>query len=286
MSTLASPLAENPTTAAALLHAHHPIEVAAQVYGLRSMMVNLYFFGKNSEGAAWTLIDGGIPGSSSAIFKAAESLFGKDNPPQAIILTHGHYDHIGAVKPFLRKWLVPIYAHPLEMPFLTGQRDYSPPDPTVGQGLIARFSPLIPKRGHDYGAAVQALPSDGSVPGMPGWRWIHTPGHTPGHVSLFREKDHAVIAGDAFTTTRQESLWAVCRQRVEVRPPPAFYTTDWSATRASMQRLADLKPLIAATGHGRVLSGPTLGSHLQNLIDQFGEQGVPKYGRYVRQTWR
>ena len=40
---------------------------------------------------------------------------------------------------------------------------------------------------------------------MPGWRWVHTPGHTAGHVSLFRDADRTLIAGDAFVTTKQES---------------------------------------------------------------------------------
>lgn len=287
MSTLTSAPTEHPAAPRAiLLHAHHPAKVAPQVYGLRTMMVNLYVCGESSERAAWVLIDGGMPGRSPAIFNAAERLFGRDNPPQAIILTHGHFDHVGAVEPLVRKWHVPVYAHPLELPFLTGQQDYSPPDPSVGQGLFARLSPLFPKHRYDFGTAVQVLPADGSVPAMPGWRWIHTPGHTPGHISLFREADRALIAGDAFTTTRQESLWAVCRQSVEVRPPPAYFTTDWAAARESMQRLADLNPLVAATGHGRVLCGPELTTHLQRLIDQFGERGVPKHGRYVRETWR
>jgi len=286
MSTLTSPLNEQGTSAGAtLLHAHPPIEVAVNLHGLRTMMVNLYLFGEPGERTSWTLIDGGMPGRSGAIFAAAEQLFGKDNPPQAIVLTHGHFDHIGAVGPFIKKWLVPVYAHPLEIPFLIGEQDYCPPDPSVGQGLFARLSPLFPKHAHHYGTAVHPLPEDGSVPSMPGWRWIHTPGHTPGHVSLFREKDRALIAGDAFTTTRQESFLAVCRQQIEVRPPPAYFTTDWSASRASMQRLADLDPQVGATGHGRVLSGPALTPHLQNLIDQFEERGVPKHGRYVRETW-
>lgn len=286
MSMLTSTLSENSTPAGAiLLHGDHPVEVAPQLHGLRTMMVNLYFFGDVGERQSWTLIDGGMPGRAGSVFAAAERLFGKDNPPQAIILTHGHFDHVGAVEAFIRKWLVPVYAHPLEFPFLNGEHDYSPPDPSVGQGIFARLSPLFPKHSHQYGGALQPLPADGSVPSMPGWQWIHTPGHTPGHISLFREADRALIAGDAFTTTRQESFWAVCRQQVEVRPPPAYFTTDWSASRDSMQRLADLNPLIGATGHGRVLSGPALTPHLQRLIDQFGERGVPHHGRYVEQTW-
>ena len=51
---------------------------------------------------------------------------------------------------------------------------------------------------------IHKLPDDNSIPGFPEWKYIHTPGHTPGHVSLFREKDKVLIAGDAFVTTKSD----------------------------------------------------------------------------------
>jgi len=66
------------------------------------------------------------------------------------------------------------------------------------------------------------LPRDGSVSGMPGWRWIAT----PGHVSLFRESDRTLVAGDAVTTTRQESVFSIVTQRQGLNGPPAYFTID------------------------------------------------------------
>ena len=57
---------------------------------------------------------------------------------------------------------------------------------------------------------------------MPGWRWIPTPGHTPGHVSLFREADRSLIAGDAFVTVRQDSLYKVVIQQGKSAGRPAI----------------------------------------------------------------
>lgn len=71
------------------------------------------------------------------------------------------------------------------------------------------LAPLFPRRPIDVSRWLQRLPEDGSVPQMPGWRWIHTPGHTPGHISFWRERDRTIIAGDAFITTNQESAYAV-----------------------------------------------------------------------------
>jgi len=80
-------------------------------------------------------------------------------------------------------------------------------DPTVDEGMVAKMSSTFPHHTSiDIGFRAVALTSDGSIPGMDGWRWIHTPGHTEGHISLFRESDRILIAGDAFTTTKQESL--------------------------------------------------------------------------------
>jgi glyoxylase-like metal-dependent hydrolase (beta-lactamase superfamily II) len=71
------------------------------------------------------------------------------------------------------------------------------------------LAPLFPRRPIDVSRWPQRLPEDGSVPQMPGWRWIHTPGDTPGHISFWRERDRTIIAGDAFITTNQESAYAV-----------------------------------------------------------------------------
>ena len=79
----------------------------------------------------------------------------------------------------------------------------------------------------------------GNGRGLPGWRVIETPGHSPGHVSLFRESDGVLIAGDAFVTTKQESLLAVMTQRQELRGPPMYFTCDWDAARESVQKLWD-----------------------------------------------
>ena len=52
--------------------------------------------------------------------------------PAAVLLTHGHFDHVGALKELADQWDAPIYAHGLEHPYLDGRSSYPPPDPTVG----------------------------------------------------------------------------------------------------------------------------------------------------------
>ena len=262
------------------------MKVAPDLHGLRTAIVNLYFWGTPGQNARWVLIDGGVPGCSAKIFRAAAQLFGENVPPVAIVLTHAHFDHVGAITDILKRWAVPLYCHPLELPFVTGKADYPRPDPTVNGGMMSFASPLFPRHRYDFGAAVKVLPGNGDVPEMPGWEWFHTPGHTPGHVSLFRMRDRLVVAGDAFVTVRQESAIAVMQQRVEVRPPPAYFTLDWSAAYESIRRLRSLEPLVAATGHGQPLRGEKLTNGLRTLESRFEEIGLPKHGRYVRETWK
>jgi glyoxylase-like metal-dependent hydrolase (beta-lactamase superfamily II) len=254
------------------------------VWGLRNVFTNLYYV-REAEApmSPWVLIDAGLPGSAGTIRRHAAEIFGTLTRPAAIILTHGHFDHVGALVTLANEWDVPVYAHTLELPYLTGRSAYPPPDPTVGGGAMAAMSFLYPKQPLDLGSRVQALPTDGSVPHLPGWRWYHTPGHTPGHVSFFREEDRLLIAGDAFVTVKQESGTAVWEQRQEVHGPPAYFTPNWPQARQSVALLADLKPHIAATGHGIPMHGTQLLQQLQQLVEHFDEVAVPKHGRYVPQ---
>jgi len=118
---------------------------------------------------------------------------------------------------------------------------------------------------------------------MDGWRWIHTPGHSPGHVSLYRDSDRTLIAGDAFVTTKQESAYAALTQRPEINGPPSYFTPDWESARRSVEKLAALEPLRVATGHGPPLEGPDMLRDLHRLARDFDEIAVPRRGRYVRQ---
>ncbi len=257
--------------------------VVPGLWVLRDVFVNLYYAAAEpaQPGGAWVLIDTGLAGSADKIRRHAEEVFGA-TPPAAILLTHGHFDHVGALPGLLDAWPeVPVYAHELELPYLTGRSAYPPADPTVGGGAMAYLSFLYPKKPIDLGGRVRALPADGSVPGLPGWRWLRTPGHAFGHVSFFREHDRLLVAGDAFTTVVGESALATYSQQQQVHGPPAYFTPDWDAARDSVERLAALAPEVAATGHGIAMHGPTLRAQLLALAREFNARARPKIGRYA-----
>jgi glyoxylase-like metal-dependent hydrolase (beta-lactamase superfamily II) len=257
--------------------------IASDLAYRRLALVNVVFLGRPGAGdRQWTLIDAGVPGLGGLIESAASERFGQEARPAAIVMTHGHFDHVGVLEKLAEKWDAPIYAHELEVPYLNGTASYPPPDSMVGGGIMPWVAQLFPRGPIDVSRWLRVLPDDGSVPGMPGWRWLHTPGHATGHVSLWRESDRAIIAGDAFITTRMESAYAVTVQKPEMHGPPMYFTTDFDAAKRSVQMLAKLEPELVVTGHGRAMQGPEMRTALHLLAEHFDDYAVPKNGRYVK----
>ncbi|MBT2558218.1 MBL fold metallo-hydrolase [Hymenobacter sp. ISL-91] len=243
-------------------------EVAPDVAYYTNQIVNLAMIGR--PGADWVLVDAGMPKSAAEIIAAA------------ILLTHGHFDHIGSIVELLVKWPVPVYAHPLEFPFLTGERDYPEPDTTVEGGVLAKISAIYPHQATDIREALQALPPDGRVPGLPDWQWVHVPGHAPGQVAFFRDQDRLLISADALITVRQDSLYRVLLQKQELCGPPVYLTTDWPAAHASAEKLAALRPQTLVTGHGPAMQGEELRAGLQHLLAHWQQEAVPDHGKWVK----
>ena len=256
--------------------------VAPGVWGRKEVFANLYFIQDQISGE-WAIVDAGLPWSASNIKRIVYDLFGEGNYPSCIILTHGHFDHVGALKTLLKDWDVPVYAHPLELPYLTGQSSYPPPDPTVGGGLMSALSFLYPKGPIDIREHVRPLPDDNSIPGMPEWKYIHTPGHSPGHVSLFRERDKVLIAGDAFVTTKAESAINALTYIRHFSGPPKYFTCNWASAKLSVLKLSALDPEIVATGHGVPMRGAEMRNQLGILARHFDDIAVPAQGRYVNE---
>ena len=250
-------------------------EIAPGVGHLPITIGNVYFVG--APGESWFLVDTGTPGSAGKIQRAAEACYGRGARPEAILLTHGHSDHVGNAAALSDFWNVPLYAHWMELPYLTGRSPYPPTDPTVG-GAMAMMSRAFPMSVVDLGTRVEVLPADGTIPGLPGWEWLPTPGHSPGQVAFYRAEDRTLLAGDAFTTVNMNSLVGLVTQKPEIFLPPPPVTCDWGAACASVERLAALGPSVVGCGHGVPLSGPSLAGDLRRFAETFTP---PAHGRYV-----
>lgn len=254
-------------------------EAAPDVAYYTNQIVNVIMIG--NPGADWVLVDAGMPKSAKEIIKIAEMRFGENNPPKAIILTHGHFDHVGSIVDLVEKWGATVFAHPLESTFLTGNESYPEPDTSVEGGVLAKISSVYPHDPINIAEVLQQLPDDGQVPFLEDWKWVHVPGHSPGQIALFREIDGVLISADALITVKQDSLYKVLIQKEEICGPPVYLTTNWSQARESVEKLAALNPQILVPGHGTAMAGIDLKEGIAHLLANWEELAVPDHGRWV-----
>ena len=97
---------------------------------------------------------------------------------KAILLTHGHFDHMLAAEELQKRTGVPVYVHPLDAPMLS-DASLSAYNPEVSS---------LPQLGH---IACTAYPES-----LFGFRVLRTPGHTPGSVCLYHEGEKVLFSGD------------------------------------------------------------------------------------------
>lgn len=254
-------------------------EVGIGIYCYTNQIVNVVMIGFPEFGD-WIMVDTGMPKCGKEIIAVANKRFG-GRPPKAILLTHGHFDHVGGIVDMIKEWNVPVYAHPLEFPFLSGKLPYPNPDTSVEGGLLAKISSIYPHEPIDITEHLVPLPFTGSVPFLPRWHWVHVPGHSPGQVAFFREENGLLISADAFITVRQDSFYKVLLQTKELNGPPRYLTTNWNAAEESVKKLHDLHPKIVIPMHGEIMYGEELAAGLKNLAENFKEIAVPHYGKFI-----
>ena len=171
--------------------------------------------------------------------KVLSALQGRDVRLHA--LTHVHNDHAGGSKRVHETLGVPVWIGAADAPYL---RDGTAPVPP-GNRLAALFGP--------FAGAPKVEPErelrEGDELGH-GFVVLDTPGHSPGHVSFWREADRTLICGDVFFNLN------IVTFAYGLRQPPDLFTYDVPQNRASERRLAELDPAIACFGHGPVLRDP------------------------------
>lgn len=196
------------------------------------------------DGAAATLVDTGVRGRAGPILEAVGRLPAGVGQGRVgdVLLTHCHGDHAGSLAAVVGRTGARVHAHPLDAAVVRAggpQPPAVPGNPLVGLlGAVAgRLAP----------ASLEPAPVDveieegASVPG--GLRAIHTPGHTPGHLSFLWPDDGGVlVVGDAAANVLG---------RLELGP----VNSDPAVARASFARLAGLDFEVACFGHGPPLRG-------------------------------
>lgn len=153
-----------------------------------------------------------------------------------VALTHCHPDHQGVAKMVCQQFKVPLACHADDVPAMEGRARMVPGHWIVRLGERVWAGP--PHK-------VDRVLRDGDE--IAGFRVVHAPGHTPGHVMFFRESDRTVIAGDVLANIHFLS------RKPGLRTPPQAFNHDAAEHRRSIQKLVDLKPSVVCFGHGEPL---------------------------------
>lgn len=256
-------------------------EIAPDVYCLGPhgrTQTNVYFVRSDT---AWLLVDAGWEGDAVRIRRGAEHLFGVGFAAAAILLTHDHPDHAGAARELARDWGCRVFVHPLELSIARGSfgamwRNAGPLDrylilPAISALGRRRRDAML--RRNSLSEVVDPLPLNGDVPYLPGWRWVLSAGHTPGHVAYVRPRDGVLISGDALVTLQVNSLAGMLGGRQGLSEPPWYTTPARDVARASIGTLAALEPRILASGHGTPLLGPDTADRVRTFAHAVARRG-------------
>jgi glyoxylase-like metal-dependent hydrolase (beta-lactamase superfamily II) len=258
---------------------NRPVQVTGNVFFATGTAVNWVLL---RDGSGLTLIDGGYPGDLAAVEATIRHAGGRPEDVRAILVTHAHVDHLGAVNPFHRRYGTPVYLDPAEVPH--ARREYleqlSPARLAANlwrPGVLPWAARIVRAGATRNVAAVHAgpfpvpLPPDASwvpdqtsapdgvvaagpsaaaldLPGGP--VPVPTYGHTSGHTAYFLPAAGIVVTGDALITGHPV---------VRTTGPqllPDFFTHDQEQARQALEALADLDANVILPGHGPVHRGP------------------------------
>ena len=184
-----------------------------------------------------TLVDAGLKRADNKLLAALAELGKAPQDVQRIVLTHAHGDHAGGLAGAKAATGATVLAHERDAIYLQSGK---PPQLDPGH-LSGRL--LTRMRGSFGKVEVGATFQDGELlPIGGGLRVVHTPGHSPGHVSLLHEPTRVLITGDAIFNVRG------------LRYSPATFCTDIRLSRETADRLADLEYDVAAFTHGAEVS--------------------------------
>jgi hydroxyacylglutathione hydrolase len=172
-------------------------------------------------------------------------------PLGAHLVTHAHADHQGSSAAICRAREVPLWCGDKEIATAESGRTAA----AGANNVITRWQERNwAGPGHPVGRAL----SEGDTVGE--FEVLEVPGHAPGHVALWRERDRTLIAGDVLFNRHPLT------GRAHLSEPPAFFTIDPVTNRASIRRIAALRPRLACFGHGPVVRDPGLISDLADRL--------------------
>lgn len=192
-----------------------------QLLGRPPHLMNVYLVGD-------VLVDSGTPGARKRI---SRQLAGRE--PSANVVTHAHPDHFGSSHAVCEEFDIPLWA---------GEKDVEAIQTATPATATGRIPELLSRMKMPDPHPVSRALREGDD--IAGFTVLDVPGHSPGHIALWRESDGVLLCGDVFFNIGRLSA------------PPDFLTWDPEQNRESMRRLAGLRPRLVLFGHGKPMRDP------------------------------
>jgi glyoxylase-like metal-dependent hydrolase (beta-lactamase superfamily II) len=222
-----------------------------KVYTFTGLLVGRVYCIVDDDGL--TLIDAALPTATAAILTQIAQAGYSPSDIKRILITHAHPDHVGALPALKAATGAQIISSADEQPFVEGARPIVPAKPEDVPPMM-RFMTSRPQT--MKGTPVDRTVHDGDILAdvLGGLHVVATPGHSPGHISFWQPERGILFTGD------------VLMHLAGLRLPFAAFTTDMRQNKASLGRIAALKPSILCFGHGTPLTQDTA-ARLQAFAD-------------------
>ncbi|WP_079475658.1 MBL fold metallo-hydrolase [Marinococcus halophilus] len=214
--------------------------------GTDTMVLHLTLINNNGR---LILFDTGMPGYEEEIYELIRNENLNPDHLETIILTHQDIDHIGSLPEILHDHPdLRVLMHSADKPYVDGAEPLIKLSSNAKANLIDTLPEAKRDRvGHMFDKTEPSLISETveekDTP-IEGLTVLHTPGHTPGHISLYHENSHTLIAGDALTAKDGELFG-----------PRAEVTPDMEQARRSLEKLLGFDMTTVICYHGGVVHG-------------------------------
>ncbi len=234
-----------------------PVELSPGVFRVPTTPmdgVNSFVF-LEADGTV-TLVDCGLKGAPKKLVAALAVLGKQPTDVRRILLTHAHGDHAGGSAKMREHTGAPMVVH--EADALYARTGKTPPKDTRLGKVLAHLP------GTDWpGCPIDETFGDGDRLDVAGGLLVvHTPGHSPGHVSFLHEASGVLITGDALFNFRSR-----------LRYSPTFFCTDVPQSRQTADRLGELDYEVAAFTHGPEMRDRAR-EHIRTFLSRRG--GIPR----------